>query len=763
MTACIQRRRGPLGAGYAVAMTGRSRTPAPPDAAAGRWRLRRGYLLAVLVLVAALMVVGFYARTASERERKIAETTNVAAAERMATALQERLLRYELAIRGGVSLFASVSRPTERQWQSYVDGLSVDTQFPGLMGLGYAPHLRSDGLQMLQLELRAAGSGLFSLRPTGIREFYGPILYLEPKTLPNREAIGFDMFAEPGRHAAMAAARDSGQLRVTAPVELLQLAGQPKRVGMLMYAPIYADGVTPTTTAARRASMLGWIYVPFSVDSYVESVVGGAADHYALRIVDVTAGASTVYRSAAFLEAVDTGHWQHSVEKAVYGRKWRVDVQSLEARQGGVDDLHATLAAGLLVSLLLFAVVLSLAHTQRRAERIAARMSESYRQSEIRFRSAMEYSTAGIALLDRAGRIVEANPALESLFDARPDSLEGASLAEKFLPSDVHWDRERDRVVAESGVYRTTRRLRRADGDVRQLQLVFSPVPGDMAGDAVWLVQAEDITDRLRAEEQVRAMNRLLEARVVQRTRELTHANRELETFAYSVSHDLRAPLRSVEGFARVLGERHAEALGEDGRGYLARIRNAARRMDALIDALLKMSRISREELRLVELDLSRIAAEIVAELRQADPEREVSVDIAPGLRAAGDAALVHDLLQNLLGNAWKFTRDVATPRIEFCGDGVGQDAQGQRLDGFLIRDNGAGFEPEYAGKLFRPFQRLHEAEHFAGHGIGLATVKRIVERHGGSISAEGVLAKGATFRFTLPRAELAEAEADSD
>jgi PAS domain S-box-containing protein len=743
-----------------------ARGPVPPASSAVGWRFHRGYLLAVLVLVASLMVVALYARSASEREQLIAETEHAALAERTATQLQERLLRYELAIRGGVSLFGSVTRPTERQWQAYVDGLNLQAQFPGLMALGYVPYLNSERLQLLQMEKRSDGVGLFTLRPAGVREFYGPILYLEPRTVANREAIGFDMFSEPERHAAMAGARDTGLVRLSAPVQLLQLAGQGERTGLLMYAPVYAGGLSPTTIAARRDAMTGWIYVPFAVNAYIAGVTTGAPDLFALRITDVTNGEVEVYRDPRFAAAVATDGWRHALERPVYGRTWRFEFEELQpARSARDNELRLTLGAGVLVSLLLFAVVLSLAHTQTRAERIAARMADSWRRSELRFRSAMEYSAAGVALLDREGRIVEANPALELLCEAAPGSLDGTPLARRFLNSDAHWDRERDRVVAEEGAYRTTRRLLRTDGDIRQLLLVFSPVPGEAGSDAAWLVQAEDITDQLRAEDQVRAMNRLLEARVAQRTRELTQANHELESFAYSVSHDLRAPLRSVEGFARVLGERYASAMDEDGRGYLSRIRNAARRMDTLIDAMLKMSRIGREPLRLAELDLSRIASEIVAELRQSEPEREVEVWIEAGLRAAGDAALVRDVLQNLLGNAWKFTRDAQPARIELAGfDAARQDGAAATdatpLVGFEVRDNGAGFDPEYAGKLFRPFQRLHEADRFAGHGIGLATVKRILERHGGSIAAEGRPGEGATFRFTLPHAAAAEPEA---
>ncbi len=724
-------------------------------AGGNRWPFRRGYLLAALVLIGSLMLVFAYARTASERERRVSEAENTAEAERVATLLQERLLRYELAIRGGVSLFASVTRPTERQWQAYVEGLSVHRQFPGLMGLGYVPYLGSDGLQALQLEMRSAGQGLFEIRPMGIRERYGPILYLEPRTIANREVIGYDMFSEPARNAAMSAARDSGQVRMGAPVTLLQLENTPERIGLLMFAPIYPSGLAPPTLAGRRSTMLGWVYVPFAVETFVAGVVGAAPDRYAMRIVDVTDREAVVYKDAAFIEAMNGSGWSHSVAKDVYGRRWRIDFHGLEAAPtGSLGDLQATLMIGVFAALLLFAMMLSLVHTQTRAERIAARMSESYRRSEQRFRSAVEYSVEGTALLDQDGLVVEANPALEILFDAEPGSLSGQALASRFVASDTQWDRERDLAIAEYGSYRTTRRMVKADGDTRHLQLVFAQVPGEIGSGVAWLVQIEDITDRLRVEEQVRSMNRLLEARVAQRTRELTHANRELESFAYSVSHDLRAPLRSVEGFARVLGERHASEIGDEGRSYLARIRNAALRMDSLIDALLKMSRIGREEPKSELLDLSRIASDVVAELRHGDPGRVVEIRIEQALHASGDPALVRDLLQNLIGNAWKFTRHADQALIEFGrAEAVETDSE---LETFFVRDNGAGFEAGYAGKLFRPFQRLHDAGDYAGHGIGLATVKRIVERHGGTVEAEGKPGQGATFRFSLPKADAA-------
>jgi two-component system sensor histidine kinase/response regulator len=228
--------------------------------------------------------------------------------------------------------------------------------------------------------------------------------------------------------------------------------------------------------------------------------------------------------------------------------------------------------------------------------------------------------------------------------------------------------------------------------------------------------------------------------------RDLEHKNRELESFSYAVSHDLRAPLRRIESFARALTESQAGKLDATGMRFLDRIREASQQMSQLIDDVLHLSRLTRAELRDQELDLSAIVGMILERLQEAEPERNVEVKIRPEVIATGDAQLLRIALHNLLENAWKFTGRQPAARIEFGVTNIGGEPT------FFVRDNGAGFDMSYVERLFGPFQRLHLTNEFPGTGIGLATVQRIIHRHGGRVWAEGTVGQGATFHFTIGR-----------
>ena len=266
---------------------------------------------------------------------------------------------------------------------------------------------------------------------------------------------------------------------------------------------------------------------------------------------------------------------------------------------------------------------------------------------------------------------------------------------------------------------------------------------GDVLGSVMVF---RDVTEQCRAQDEIRKLNSELEKRVVDRTAQLEAANRELEAFSYAIAHDLRAPLRSIDGYSRVIMEEHATRLGPDARDLMIRVGKAVQRMRQIIDDLLRLAQVATGEFIGRRVNLSLLAHYVAAELRMANPERAVTITIADDLWVTGNENLLQIMLENLVGNAWKFTARVDLPRIEFGAF----DRDDQRV--YFVRDNGAGFDLQYANKLFLPFQRLHLATEFEGTGIGLTIVRRIIHRHGGRVWAESSVGQGATFYFVLGR-----------
>ena len=270
----------------------------------------------------------------------------------------------------------------------------------------------------------------------------------------------------------------------------------------------------------------------------------------------------------------------------------------------------------------------------------------------------------------------------------------------------------------------------------------------DMRSSLAYLTNAADETMEHEPDldvAEVKKLNRELERRLQEHTAQLEALNKELEALSYSISHDLRAPLRSIRGFSEVLMERYSAQLDERGQEFLRRVCQSSQMMDRQIEDLLKLSRVGRCEFNPKAVDLSALAGSLASELKKGDPQRKVEVVIAPGLRAYGDERLMRIALDHLLQNAWKFTGRQASARIEF-------GAVDQPEPAFFVRDNGAGFDMAYANRLFGVFQRLHTVSEYPGTGVGLATVQRIINRHGGRAWATGKLNEGATFYFTLPQ-----------
>jgi PAS domain S-box-containing protein len=356
----------------------------------------------------------------------------------------------------------------------------------------------------------------------------------------------------------------------------------------------------------------------------------------------------------------------------------------------------------------------------------------------------IDHTSAVVYMRDLDGRYMIINREYERLFGVRREAIIGLTDHDLFPAEIADRFRENDLQAAVCGGPVQMEEIAPGDDGPHTYITVKFPLL-DPAGQPYAVAGiSTDITDRKRAEEQVRRLNAELERRVRERTAELEASTSELDAFAYSVSHDLRAPLRSIEGFSAALIEDYADRLDDEGIQYLHRLQVNVGRMAQMIDDLLDLSRATRTELRRDTIDLGHIARDVVAELRDLEPDRDVAVEFADGMSGTGDPQLVRLVLQNLLANAWKFTSHREQAQISV----------GVRVDGevqvFFVQDNGAGFDMRYSHKLFDPFQRLHATAEFEGSGVGLAIVQRVVRRHGGRVWAESEVDHGATFYFTL-------------
>ncbi|MBT0892446.1 PAS domain S-box protein [Geobacter hydrogenophilus] len=366
-------------------------------------------------------------------------------------------------------------------------------------------------------------------------------------------------------------------------------------------------------------------------------------------------------------------------------------------------------------------------------------------ESEERYRLLVESSPDAI-VIHCEGRYVFANPAALLLYGANhSDQLVGRPITDFVHPDsrEVVAERIKSLYAERKPVPLCEQRIFRLDGTVVDVDVIG--IPFTFNGQPAVQVVLRDITRRKLAEERIRRLNEELEQRVNERTLLLETANRELESFSYSVSHDLRAPLRHIDGFSAALMEDCGASLPEAAMPYLEKIKNASRRMGQLIDDLLDLSRVSRSAMRRESVDLSRMVRELAREYKESQPDRRVEFEIADGIVAKGDPTLLRVALANLMDNAWKYTGKKESSHIRF-GETV---IDGERV--IYVSDDGAGFDMRYIDKLFGPFQRLHRADEFEGTGIGLATVQRIAQRHGGRVWARGEEGEGATFYLALP------------
>lgn len=374
-----------------------------------------------------------------------------------------------------------------------------------------------------------------------------------------------------------------------------------------------------------------------------------------------------------------------------------------------------------------------------RGEEVLRKSHEELQVASLYARGLIEASLDPLVTIGQDGKITDVNKAFELATGISRENLIGSDFLDYFTETEKAIEGYQQ-TFSQGFVRDYPLSIRHTSGRITDVIFNATVYKNDAEEVQGAFAAARDITDRKKSEERIKKLNEDLQQRAV----ELAATNEELEAFNYSVSHDLRSPLRSIDGFSQALLEDYTDRLDAEGKDYLTRVRAASQKMGRLIDDLLNLSRMTRIEMRREVVDLSALAQAITAELQNREPGRQAEFVIAEGMEVNGDKRLLMVVLENLLGNAWKFTEKHPRARIE-CGV-----TQVNGKPAYFVRDDGAGFDMAYADKLFGAFQRLHGTTEFSGTGIGLATVQRIIHRHGGRVWAEGAVEQGATFYFTL-------------
>lgn len=676
--------------------------------------------------------------------------------EDVAMRIQNRFQDYENILIQARSFMKVKGTVTHADFRAYYRDLRLSQRFPGIRGIGYSVHFPAERLEKHLREVRAAMPG-YQVWPGGLRAEYTSILFLEPLDDRNRRAIGFDMFTEPTRRAAMEAARDSGETRLTGRVHLVQDGGQPS-LGFLLYLPLYRNPSDPETPSERKKALAGYVYAPFRAPDFFGGIFPPSVAQDLQVTFEVFDGEGFAEDSLLFDLGADEKRlsWTERLESMEGVRTLRLGAREWTIRFRSRPELLslgnrlmpvALFLAGMVVTLFLaglhravrkaWAAERALLENETRARQVLEQKVNERTFELLRERSylnaVLENVDASIMACDGEGRITYMNRLARENFGSP-----GADISTPLpgLPIEEH---PLARVIRE-GQFSGVDFVQTKENGGTRIHSSSGRVIRDSEGRIVGAVLVlHDVTEAQESREKLRESNRAFQA-----------ANEELEAFAYSVSHDLRGPLRGVDGFSQALLEDYGDRLDGEGKKYLGFIREGIQKMGHLIDDLLNLSRLTRMELVKTRVSLTAISVRILERMSREEPGRDVRWTVEPDLWVDADPGLLTAQMENLLGNAWKFTSRTPEARIEVGS----KSADGSRV--YFVRDNGSGFDMKHSHKLFGAFQRLHSSRDFAGTGIGLATVRRVVNRHGGRIWAEAEPGRGATFFFTLPAASRA-------
>lgn len=720
----------------------------------GRGWLPWGVFCAGLFLTV-LAAIGVARNEAGQREAAFRATTH-----QIEQNIRGRMDAYVSLLLSGAGLMATRETVTLQEFRAFVERLQISQLYPGVQGIGWTARIPAAGLVAATERMRATIRPDFKVWPEHPREEYHSILYLEPMDRRNAAAIGYDMFTEAERRAAMEIARDTGLPAASGRLRLVQETEGPEQRGFLIYVPVYEGGGVPFKLEERRARLNGFVYSPFRMGDLMDGIVGRApGTRVRLEIYD------RKIEGRSLLHVLDTigkngfkfPRWGFQAQSSlqIAGREWVLVWQSAPLLLGGALGAPLVLVSifGIMLSAFLYRLVQEEGRLREASEQTAAALLEErerLRQSEERFRLLVERAEEyAIVLLDPDGRISGWNPGAERTFGYKESEILGEPYSVMFTEADRRQRTPEQQLFSarERGQFVEERWQVRKDGSrFWAVGSLISLRGGDLEQQGYAKI-LRDMTQRKQNEEAIRNLNQELEERVRARTAALRESNAQMEAFTYAVIHDLRAPLRAMHGFATALREDYTAQLDHSGLEFLDRIMGSAKRMDDLIQDLLAFSRVSRADIQFAAVNLGAIVEGAMKDLAATIEETRAKITLEPLPSVYAHGQTLGIAVQNLLSNALKFRKPNVSPEIRIFAERRGDVVR------LSIEDNGIGIHTEHQERVFRVFERLHEADAYPGTGMGLAIVKKGVERMGGRVGLWSEPGVGSTFWLEVPSA----------
>lgn len=692
------------------------------------------YVLPAVVLCGCIVLTLITSQVVRSDNQHLIQVEFEALAAENLSALRTRMQSYLQSLDGGAGFLMASDRVTATEWKRYVDGLQIDANLPGINGIGWITPINADDRALFLEEALADGLTTLVIHPETDGDEKFIIRYIEPLA-PNVEALGLDISFETGRRTAANSARETGTAKLTPRILLVQ--DETARPGFLLLRPLYwTESGLVDNTAEAVERFRGWVYAPFIGGRTLDRLTNTQGVQFDIAIFDgVTNNPnSLIYSNVEKFGAQDSKYTQTSVID-LYGRQWFVEWHSTETFENGTrsDSPFIIMMSGLGLTALLSILFYMLSRWE---DAVTNRSKEIVAETEASFQSIVEATPDAIVVVDDDGVIVRHNSETERQFGYDSDKLIGQHVKqliplktqEVYLHAHRSDGLKKNRIELPSNIDVSGTRN---DGSKFPMDATLAPLVQDGAKMALWRIR--DISEQKRFEREIIDVNE-----------KLIDANRELSQFAYVASHDLQEPLRMVDSFLGLLKKRYSGKLDATADEYIEFAVDGARRMKSLINDLLDLSRISNKELDFVLVDTEGVLNNVKRILGNTIEQSAavISQGTLPTVKADEDQ--LTRLFLNLIENSIKYSGE-EIPKIHVSA------ARKGNIWKFSVSDTGIGIAPEFHGKIFEIFQRLHERGRYEGTGIGLASCKRIIERHDGEIWVTSRLGSGSTFHFSIP------------